>query len=300
VIAADATVAFFLLLFLRPWRYISVKVVRRARAREMLSYALPLMPSAVLWWITSISDRYFLLHYHGAALMGLYAAASRIPTALTFLVGIFLEAWQYTAIGMGEERRAARYGQIWAMLLPLAVGGAAGLIAIAYPLVSVIYAPEYAGAVAFIPWLTLSALFSALSSFLSSIYVVRLKSSATLLSALCGALLNLALNFMLIPRLGGIGAALATVFSYALVFLVRVLHTRRYLSFSRHFLQLTLSVLFLLLVALCVSRGAYAIALLPAAFAPLPFLLEIWEGGSLLLQKMMNVWKKRQKKTKGY
>ena len=300
VIVADATVAIFLLFLLRPWRYFSKKAIRRVRAREMLAYALPLMPTAVLWWITSISDRYFLLHYHGTEAMGLYAAASRIPTALTFLVGIFLEAWQYTAIGTGESKRATRYGQIYAMLLPVGVGAAAGMLAIAYPLVCVIYAPEYRGAIAYIPLLTLSALFSALSSFLSSIYAVKLKSSAALFTSLCGASLNLVLNFMLIPRFGGTGAALATLLSYVLVFLVRALHTRSYLAFSRHFLKFTLSVLYLSLAALAVARGAYVIALLPAVLAPLPFFLEIADGITLFLEKTRALLKKRQKTAKRY
>lgn len=300
VILADATVFFCLLLFLRPWRYFSVFDIRWAIIKKILRYSLPLMPTAVLWWVTAVSDRYILLHYHGTQVTGLYAAASRIPTVLTFLIGVFLEAWQYAAIGTREQARAPRYGHIYSLLLPVAIMGAASVLSIAYPLVLLIYAPEYSGAVAFIPFLTLAALFSALSSFLGSIYVVKLKTVASLLTALCGALLNVAFNILLIPRFGGIGAAFATLIAYFTVFCVRILHSRRHLRFSHHIVKFTVSVLFLWLAAFAVMREGYLIALLPAIFSPLPFSLEIWEGISLLLEKLTDIRKKRQKRTRGY
>ena len=300
VILADATVFFCLLFLLRPWRYFSAVQIKRGTVKKILRYSLPLMPTAVLWWVTAISDRYILLHYHGAEITGLYAAASRIPTVLTFLIGVFLEAWQYAAISTKEEARALRYGRIYSMLLPVAIIGAAGVLSVAYPLVLLIYAPEYAGAVVFVPFLTLASLFAALSSFLGSIYVVRLKSLASLFTALCGALLNVAFNFLLIPRFGGLGAAFATLVAYFTVFLVRTLHSKRYLHFSHHTVKFTVSALFLWLAAFAVMRGGYVIALLPAILSPLPFFVEIWEGVSLLLEKTVDVWKKRQKRTKGY
>ena len=300
VILADATVFFCLLLLLRPWRYFSVFDIKWGIIKKILRYSLPLMPTAVLWWVTSVSDRYILLHYHGTALTGLYAAAARIPTVLTFLIGVFLEAWQYAAISTREGDRAARYERIYSILLPVAITGAAGVLSVAYPLVLLIYAPEYSGAVVFIPFLTLASLFSALSSFLGSIYIVKLRSLASLFTALCGASLNVVFNFLLIPRFGGIGAAFATLMAYFAVFCVRILHSRQYLCFSHHIVKFTVSVLFFWLSAFAVMRGAYMIALLPAIFSPLPFAFEIIDGISLFWGKLTDLRKKRQKRTKGY
>ena len=300
VILADTTVFFCLLPILRPWHDISLFAINPAVIKKMLRYSLPLIPTAVLWWITSLSDRYILLHYHGAALTGIYAAASRIPSVLTFLVSVFLEAWQYSAISTREGDRAARYARIYSFLLPVVIVGAAGVLAFAYPFASLIYAPEYREAVTFVPLLTLSALFSALSSFLGSIYTVNLKSSATLVTALFGACLNIALNFLLIGQFGGVGAAFATLMAYFAVFFVRALHSRRYLCFSHRAVKFTFSLLFLLLAAFAVMREGYVVALLPAVLSPFPFFFEITDVISLFWEKLTCVRKKRQKKTKGY
>ncbi len=300
VIAADIAVALFLLFIVRPWQYISLSLITWKRLRVMLGYALPLIPTAVLWWITSISDRYIILHYCGNDVTGLYAAATRIPTALTFAVGVFMEAWQYAAIGVSDARRSAFFSRAYGMLLCVLVFGAAAIIALAFPLVSLIYAPEYGGAVALVPLLTVSSLFSALASFLGSVYAVKLRSVASLFTALCSALLNLLLNFYLIPKVGAIGAALATLLSYLVLFSVRLWHTRRYLYFSYRIPEFAISIAFLLVSSYAVMRGAYDLAILPAFLSPLPFLREIWEDLSFIYKKIFFFYKKRQNNTPPY
>ena len=84
------------------------------------------------------------------------------------------------------------------------------------------------------PCLTLATAFACLSSFLSSIYMVEQRSAATLVTTVLGAACNLAGNALLIPRLGPMGAALSTLGSYVLLFLVRAVHTRPFLRIRWH------------------------------------------------------------------
>ena len=74
--------------------------------------------------------------------------------------------------------------------------------------------------------------FAAFSTFLSSVYVVSKKSSLSFWTALLGAGSNVAMNLLLIPRIGVLGAAIATLLSYVLVFLVRAVSIRKLLPFS--------------------------------------------------------------------
>lgn len=297
VIVSDATVALFLLLLIRPWRHFALSNTTLKNLRVMLAYALPLIPTAVLWWVTSVSDRYIILHYCGSGATGLYAAAARIPTVLTFAVGVFMEAWQYAAIGAEDAAREGYFSRVYGMLLGVSACGAAALIALAHPLVLLVCAPEYESAVTLIPTLTLASLFSALSSFLGSIYAVKLRSLSSLLTALFSALVNIFLNFLLIPQMGAFGAALATLISYFVLFLVRLFHTRRYIFFSHRALSLALSVSFLSVASYAVTRGAYGLAFLPALLSPLPFWYEIGEVLCFLWQKVPFLSGKRQKNT---
>ena len=73
--------------------------------------------------------------------------------------------------------------------------------------------------------------FAAFSTFLSSVYVVLKKSSLSFWTVLLGAGSNVILTLILIPRIGVMGAALATLASYILVFFVRAVSIRRLLPF---------------------------------------------------------------------
>ena len=83
------------------------------------------------------------------------------------------------------------------------------------------------------PVLALSMVFTAFTSFLGTVYVVTKQSGISFLTAMAGAAINIALNFLLIPSpLGVQGAAIATFISYFAVFLIRAANSRKYIRFK--------------------------------------------------------------------
>ena len=69
-----------------------------------------------------------------------------------------------------------------------------------------------------------------MATFLSTFYTVNKDSRGFLFSGLTGALINIALNALLIPIIGVHGAALATCISYICVFLYRIIDTQKYMK----------------------------------------------------------------------
>ena len=67
------------------------------------------------------------------------------------------------------------------------------------------------------------------------------------LTAFIGAGSNIALNLILIPSIGVQGAAIATVVSYMLVFIVRCVSVKRYIPFKLHGVHLILNTAILFL-----------------------------------------------------
>ena len=237
--------------------------------RKMLRYALPLVPTAALWWGSAVIDRYLLHHYHGAAAVGLYAVAAKIPALLTFGAGVFMEAWHYSVASTGAGERAKLFGRTYSLLLPFGVLAASGLILLGKPLFGLLFAASYAEAVHALPYLILSALFAALSQFLGSAYVAGYRSGAALVTAAIGVLVNLLLNLLLIPVYGTIGAALATLISYQVLFLIRLAHVKRSMPLPSHLAELCLAALLLLSAAAFYAK-APVLSLLFALSAPLP------------------------------
>ena len=232
VVLADAT-TFLVLFATQPRRFLPDGAVRRALCGKMASYALPMIPSTVLWWVIAVSDRYLILLWAGESATGLYAAAGRFPGLLTLAVSVFLEGWHYAALRAKKEEQGALFGRIYALFLPLLVLLCVGLILFSLPLVRLFTSSVYERAAAFVPLLMFGTLCAGLANFLGSVYHLHLRSGATLFTAALAAGVNVGLNLLLLPSIGVLGAALSTAIAYALLFAVRLWHTARYLRFSR-------------------------------------------------------------------
>ena len=217
--------------------------------RRMLAYCVPLIPAAIFWWIMGVSDRYMVRAYLGSEANGIYAVAYKIPTILTILATVFMDAWQLSAIAESGDRRAHLrfYSRVWDAFFSAVYLCAGGIIAFSPLLIRLLAAESYYEAWRYIPVLTLSMIAAAFSNFMGSVYVVTKKSTASLWTSLFGAAANIALNLILIPRIGVQGAAVATFLGCLLVFLVRTVSARQLLPFALSGGKLALGALALLI-----------------------------------------------------
>ena len=263
----------------RLWRYVCPAPERGLR-RQMLRYCMPLIPTAVFWWIMGVSDRYLVKWFLGSEANGIYAVAYKIPTLLTILAAVFMDAWQLSAIAESGDRRSHLrfYGCVWGAFFSAAYLCAGGIIAFSPLLIRLLAAESYYEAWRYIPVLTLSMLAAAFSSFMGSVYVVAKKSTASLRTSLVGAAANLALDLLLIPRIGVQGAAAATLLGCLLVFLMRAGDTRSLLPFRLASGKLALGAAVLLVQTACMllrprgwlaAQGAGIAILLILALRPM-------------------------------
>ena len=203
---------------------------------KMLKYSIPLIPTTVFWWITSVSDRYMVNGYIGDTANGIYAVSYKIPTILTIVSSVFMQAWQFSAVveSHGDEKEHAEFfGGVWRSFQAVMFLAGSGIIALAKPAIKILSAAEYYEAWKYVPVLALSMVFTAFTSFLGTVYVVTKQSGISFLTAMAGAAINIALNFLLIPSpLGVQGAAIATLISYFAVFLIRAANSRKYIRFK--------------------------------------------------------------------
>lgn len=235
----------------RLWRYAGL-APRRGLRRQMLRYCIPLIPTAVFWWIMGVSDRYMVKWFLGSDANGIYAVAYKIPTILTILATVFMDAWQLSAIAESDGDRQAHlrfYGRIWDAFASAVFLCAGGIIALSPLLIRLLAEEAYYSAWQYIPVLTLSMAAAAFSNFMGSVYVVTKQSKASFWTSLVGAGSNIVLNLWLIPQIGLQGAA-ATFLSCLAVFLIRLVNARQLLPFPLSGRKLALGVGILLLQTL--------------------------------------------------
>lgn len=235
VVLADSICTVFLVLKEKLWKQITLKP-NKAILPPLLKYSIPLIPTTVFWWITSVSDRYMVTGFIGSEANGLYAVSYKLPTLLTLVSTVFMQAWQFSAVVESEgdrEEHIKFFGEIWRSFQAVMFLAGSAVIAFAKPVMKILTAEEFYGAWEYVPVLSIAMVFTALTSFMGTVYVVNKKSVISFLTALLGATVNIVLNLILIPSsLGVQGAAIATVTSYVIVFIVRAANSRKYIKFK--------------------------------------------------------------------
>ena len=245
-VLADTIATVFVFLRAKQWEFFRLSSLSRRDALRMLRYSAPLVPSTLCSWIINISDRYLIALMIGNAATGVYAVANKVPNILLTVANTFTSAWQISALAEQPKREKERFfSNVYAVYSAIAFVTASGVIFTAQLSTRLLAAPEYYGAWRYVPVLTLATTFACLGSFLSSVYMVEQRSTATLVTTMLGAACNLAGNFFLIQLWGSMGAAVSTLFSYALIFSVRVIHTRTMLRIRWSIPKAFFSVLFL-------------------------------------------------------
>ncbi len=276
VVIADMIMGVFLMIYAKLYRDISPRAFDKSLAKQLLKYSLPLVPTTIFWWITNVSDRFMVTYFCGEGANGLYTAAYKIPTLLILITGVFSEAWQFSAVKESDENeRSEFYTKVFSYFRSVIFIAGTLVIALSRIIAMMLYAEEYYTAWTYIPVLVGSSIFSSFVTFLSSIYVVKKKSMKSFVTAMSGALINIALNFIMIPDglnvfgfdisllgLGAQGAAVATAISYAAVFVIRAIDGRRLVSFELGIVTLAANIAILLaqsLLMLLVNNTAVLI-----------------------------------------
>lgn len=182
---------------------------------SLLRFGAPLLPASLAYYGMSTTDRWFIQHYHGSGDLGVYAVGAKFSLLMMLVVETFRKAWWPIAMdAMHSEDGPATFRIISRLYIGFGVAGVVILTWIS-PLI--------------IPWLIGSDFHDAwplvgILSWASLLYGFHMISSRGILKAektyilallmVLAMIVNLFLNWLLVPSYGGTGAAVATVLAY--------------------------------------------------------------------------------------
>ena len=153
--------------------------------------------------------------------------AYKLPTIISVISAIFTQAWQLSAIGEREsDDREQFYSNIFKSYQTIVFLAAGGILLLIKPLMHLLVSDSFFEAWQYTPLLVVSVVFSCFSSYFASFYMASKKNIMAMVTIFLGALLNVVLNYYLIPIYGLNGAAGATAASYIFIFVIRAIDTR--------------------------------------------------------------------------
>ncbi len=219
---------------------------------SMLAYGTPLIAYSTGSWVNNAADRYIVLAMCGAAVNGVYGVAYKIPAILMVFQRIFAQAWQMSATkSYKDEKSEEFFTEMYRTYNCVMVTGCAILILLVNPIAKFMFRKEFYEAWVFVPPLLISVIFGALTGFLGSICLAYKDSKSMGAATSIGAVANVAMNFAMIPKLGAMGAAIATAVSYAMMCFFAYRFVKKHVTIGNNMLADVLA--YLILIAICVA-----------------------------------------------
>ena len=189
-----------------------------AHARSLLTKSWPLMLSSVGAIIYLKIDQAMLAAMSGPEAVGIYSVAAQLSEVWYFVpVAVATSAFpallQARMSGTGSYE--ARLQRLYDFVAMLGLVSAAVISWLSPWLIDLLYGPRFTGAAAVLSLHVWASVFVFMRAVLSKWLIAEELYIFSLVTHGAGAIANVALNYVLIPIYGPVGAAGATVISYS-------------------------------------------------------------------------------------
>jgi PST family polysaccharide transporter len=191
----------------------------KARASTLLNMSWPLLFSGMAIAVYLRIDQIMLGEMLGDAEVGVYAAAVRISEVWYFIPTAIVSSVAPTLITARKTDAALyrrRVQQLLSTMALLGYGVAIAVTLFSRPMIGLLYGVDYADAGPTLAVHVWAGLFVCLGVAQSAWLLNEGHTRVGLVNTTVGALVNVGLNFLLIPQFGAIGAAIATLVSYGI------------------------------------------------------------------------------------
>lgn len=253
-ILALTIAATYTFVFSGAYSFLSVPSIKIKACREMLHYSVPLIPNGIMWWLVSALNRPIIERYSDIDSVGIFAVANKFPSLISIVFTVFIYSWQISVIEeFKKEGYKEFYNKVLRVIFLLLTLCSCGLAIFSELLVSIMVDDKFVEAWKLIPILSMAVLFSSLSSFVGTNFSATRESKYYFYSSIWGALASVLFSFALIPSLNLFGAALAVVFSHAVMAMVRIKYSWKHV----HITQLYAYVVMLLINILVIMTVFY-------------------------------------------
>lgn len=195
--------------------------------KRMLKFGLPWIPATIIGWVLTASDRIFLERYTNYEQVGIYFAAMKIIGVLGIIQSIFISYWspvsyRWQKEGVENEKFTIVSQSLMFLMALLFLG-----VLLFKDLFTAILSPEYSKAAIIVPFLLFYPIMNTVSNTTALGIPFSRKTHYNIWISTVAAISNVILNILLVPKLGAVGAAIATGVSYIIFFWIRTLISRK-------------------------------------------------------------------------
>ena len=198
-------------------KWFSPKLFDKKLLKTLLRIGIPLLPNFLIYWVFNSSDRVMITRLIGIGQSGIYSVGAKLGMASQLIYTAFAGGWQYFAfVTMKEADQVRNNSRIFEYLGCVSFAATLFICSWAEPIYRLLFEEEYHRAFIVSPYLFLAPLLQMLFQVADNQFLVIKKTWPNLVLLALGALANVVLNLVLIPRLGIEGASIATLIGYVI------------------------------------------------------------------------------------
>ena len=241
VVLADALVTAVLMMILsRHFAPLIRPLFSRVMLRESLAFGLPRLPHAAAQQVIAVGDKLILQMFRSLSEVGIYSMGVSFGLTLKLFLSAFESAWApfYYATAR-EPGAAAVFRTVTTYGVAALVFLTAALSAVARDLLDVMTRGLFIEAAPVVAWTALGVLFQGVYLLTSIGLNLTKKTGYYPVATVSAAGVNVALNFLLVPRHGMLGAAWANAAAYAVQAAIAFHFSRRFYPMTYEYDRLT-------------------------------------------------------------
>lgn len=183
--------------------------------KELLVIAIPLLPNFLIYWVFNSSDKVMITNLISVGAAGIYSVGSKLGHCSQLIYTAFAGGWQYFAFyTMREKNQVKSNSMIFEYLGIISFIATAFICAWSYLIFKLLFTEQYLNGYIIAPYLFLAPLLQMLFQVAGNQFLVIKKTWPNMVILLTGAIVNILINWTLIPILGIEGAAIATLIGY--------------------------------------------------------------------------------------
>jgi len=293
----DGTVAIVSVIRLHIGKFLKWRASSKTVFRVFWLFGFPLIGNVITTNVLNNADKYFIGAFIDAGAVAVYTANySAIASVFTSLSAAIMRGTYPTVLRVwneGDEAQAKRLiSQTARMYMLVTVPAVAGVWAICRPLAQVLFEKSYVDGAIVMPWVALGYTFLGLTEYSNKAWELGQKTRMIFQNSLVGALVNIALNALLIPFFGYKIAAVTTAVGFFVYFLLSKLLS---LKFNRWKLGiLTYARIFGCAGAMALAVWGFFHFIHPSLWAigaAVILALAVYAGGLLVTGELRNEWR---------
>lgn len=232
-ICANIISSFVTVLILKKDLDIRFNLCSIKKIKEMMLFSIPLVPNSISWNVIDTSDRMIISAFMGSNFNGIFSMAHKFPVIINSINSFFYTAWKETSAKVLNDGDPYEfYNMIYKKYDIFGKSMVIGVISILPIIFPLLVKNEFANSYVYVPILLVAIYLANMAGFYGGIFSAYKDTKIMGTTTAVAAIINVAIDFMLITKIGLWAATFSTLASNLYVYISRRKNVHKYVELT--------------------------------------------------------------------